>query len=190
MLNTQMLSKIAGVSLATSLAFIGTTHQALALNFSFSFNDTAGDNTGTVSGTAYGLNDNMDNQEPTSVTIDSAPSSLGVSLPITLTSADYKAASTGFDVSGGSITDANVFYVSSGEILRLNHNNLNTLTNRSNGLFSINNQGFSGATYSSPTAVPFGPSTDLGLGILGGIWGISRLRKAISVRKLIGNSQA
>ena len=70
--------------------------------------------------------------------------------------------------------------------------------NGTNNALRVNSQqlnnfpasGFITANATAPTSVPFGVSTDLSILILGGLYGASRLRKAIAARKLISNQEA
>ena len=185
MLNKQIFSKVAGISVAASLAIAGTANTAQALDFSFSFDDTVGNNPGTVSGKIFGLADDATGQQPTSVRIDSAPASLGLTTPLTFSGSDYIGSSTGFEVATGAISNANVLYSNGNEALRLNFKNQNRLTNSTTTEYSLNTGGFSGATYSAsttPTAVPFGVSPNMGIVILGGMYGASRLRKKLAAK--------
>ncbi|MGD1919624.1 MAG: hypothetical protein ACFCAD_12475, partial [Pleurocapsa sp.] len=56
MLNTQMISRVAGIGLAASLALAGTANKAQALEFDFSFG--SGSPGGEVTGRVGGLSDN------------------------------------------------------------------------------------------------------------------------------------
>lgn len=186
MTNKQILSKLAGISLATSIAFLGTANTAQALDFSFSFDDTVDPNQGTVTGTIMGLNDNANGQQPASVTVDNAPASLGfTSLPLSLDYTD----GNGFDVSNGAIVNASALYTGVDAGLRFNTdpNGANRLRNIGNSEFSRAVNGFSGVTYTAssnpPTSVPFGVSTNMGIVILGGMYGASRLRKKLAANK-------
>ena len=190
MLNTQILSKVAVIGLATSFAVLGATDKAQALDFSFSFDDTTGSNQGEVTGTISGLSDNATNQQPSSITVNSAPASLGfTSFPLTIASTSNLARSNGFNVSGGEITGANTSFVSTNEGIRFNFGaqGLNRLTNRSNNEFSASANGFSGVTYTpmtnTPTPVPFGPAPNMGILILGSMYGASRLRKKFAANQ-------
>lgn len=188
MLNTKILFKVAGIGLATSVAFLGTANKARALDFSFSFDDTAAPNQGTVTGTISGLSDNATDQKTATVSIDSAPASLGFSsLPLTFNNAS----GSGFDVSSGAIQNtSSIAYNTTGAVVRFNvgAQGLNTLTNTSNRQSSFGANGFSGVTYaaintSTPTPVPFGAAPNTGIVILSGMYGASRLRKKLAANK-------
>ena len=185
MINTQKLSKLAGIGLATSIAFLGTTNTAQALDFSFSFEDIAGANQGTVTGTITGLSDDTNDQQPATVTVDSAPSDLNFSsLPLNL---NYQNGD-GFDVSGGVITNASALYSDTGSQIRFTTGTVgvNSLKNLANNRTSRAGDGFAQITYTAsstpPTAVPFGVSPNMGIIILGGMYGASRLRKKLAAK--------
>ena len=62
-------------------------------------------------------------------------------------------------------------------------NNVNGLTFDGYSSTTGNVGGFSGATYSAATPLPFGVSTDLSIIILGSLYGASRLRKRLTASK-------
>ena len=185
MINTQKLSKLAGIGLATSIAFLGTTNTAQALDFSFSFDDTAGANQGTVTGKITGLSDDTNDQQPATVTVDGAPSDLNFSsLPLNL---NYQNGD-GFDVSGGMITNASALYSDATSQIRFNFggaevNSLKNIADSTNVLTSRAGDGFANITYTNDaTPVPFGVAPNMGIIILGGMYGASRLRKKLAAK--------
>ncbi len=173
-----MLNKyfqVAGVTIAALLSSAMFAKSASALDFNFTFPN----NGNPVSGTIFGLTDNS---------IDQPASSVSVSTPAPLTNFTSPTRNF-FTVANGAITDAD--YVS-----KTNPNNLVFINKQGiiNGSYiAIGNRSNTPVTFSqvsSPTPVPFGVSPDMGILILAGMFGISRLRNKIAARKLINSNQA
>ncbi len=154
------------------------------LNFSFSFTDdpTVGTTPGTVTGEIDGLSDNS-TSAASDVIIDTVPSALGgIStegpLPIeTIASGWNNPIINSFTVSGGQITAASFFAVSSygHAALILNFSGENLLTFDKNNTYVKNSGGFAGATYAPLVAAPAVPepaSFQIGLASLPivGLW--------------------
>jgi hypothetical protein len=154
------------------------------LNFSFSFtNDPSyGKTAGTVTGEIEGLSDNSTGAAA-DVIIETAPSALGgIStegpLPIeTIASGWNNPIINSFTVSGGQITAASFFAVSSygHAALILNFSGENLLTFDKNNTYVKNSGGFAGATYAPLVAAPAVPepaSFQIGLASLPivGLW--------------------
>ena len=155
MVNTKMISKVAGIGVAASLALAGTAGKAQALEFDFSFG--AGSPGGEVTGRVGGLVDNAANQTASYVWL-------------------YTPVAETFDLSTSSL---NSFTVSSGAVtvddfIADGFNDPTQLRLFSGSSFGSYDTSFGNVTY---TAVPFGVSTDMSIAILAGLYGASRLRK-------------
>ena len=167
------LFKVAGVGLGMTMA-LAVSSSAQAYNFSF----TLDDGTNSATGTIYDLSDGN----------GVAPSSIEVNSP-NIGLVTFPGSGGTFDVAGGSIVASNYESFASnapailnlspnpstniGGILAFNYND----ASRTNIVDSDSNP-----QYSQATPVPFGVSTDLSILILGGLYGVSRLRKKLSAR--------
>ncbi len=190
MLNKSLI--FASTLMATTLAVAITAPHAKALEFTFSFSNVTGSTPGTVSGKITGLEDNTSNQAADSVIIESFPGSLGGSFDEGDDAVAWNdVQENSFSVTNGEIVSAmfyaetasfnNLFALNTvvlGDLFDANYLTLDRSTDVSN------TGGFEGASYSLlSTPVPFGVIPDTGIGILAGIWGISRLRKTMRGRK-------
>jgi hypothetical protein len=121
------------------------------LDFTFSFSNTNGNVSGTVTGEIFGLMDNATGPA-TNVIVDSYPAGLGLPAPpLTIFSGVTENL---FTVSAGEITAADYLAVTINNGLSLNSGgNLNALVNGPAGKTVLNAGGFSGATY-TPVSVP------------------------------------
>ena len=181
--------KVASTFMATTLALAIFAPHAKAFNFTFSFDNVTGNVTGTVSGTITGLEDNTSNQAADSVIIESFPVGLEGSFDEGNDAVAWSIPfANSFTVTSGSITDANfsIFSVGGNDRLLINFSGTGgtNLFSKDNLATNVANQdGFGGVTFAPATPVPFGVIPDTGLGILAGIWVISRLRRNIVARK-------
>ena len=184
----KQISKFAGIGFASTLALSITTSNAHAFDFTFSFDNVEGNTPGTVEGIITRLNEGTGAAD--SVIITSFPAGLGGTIDngndATLWSDQF---TNSFTVNSGSITAADFFAglgAGTSDIFCLGDcggNNVNFLSLDSQTTQTANINGFSGATYTAATPVPFGVSTDLSLLILGGTYGVSRLRKRMAANK-------
>ena len=165
------LSKVAGIGLATTMAL---AMQSSARAFDFSF--TLDDGTDSVTGTIFGLQNNA-TSSPSSIEITSG--GFGT----------YPSSGGTFTVAGNSIVSSNYSASASAApaSLRLSDINGFRYNDMSRGM------GGKGALFDSDdnpqysavggaTSVPFGVKTDLSILILGGLYGVSRIRKTLSAR--------
>lgn len=169
MLNKSIqLGSIAIAALLSSSIF---AKSASALNFNFSFDD----NGNNISGTIFDLTD--DSTGGASKVSLSTPSNLDFSSPT----------ANSFTVAGGAITDATYssntnpnlqFFAGAGF-------KLGSYRNPSSPNYTPVN-----FTQAAATPVPFGVSPDIGILILSGMFGVSRLRNKIAARKPINSNQA
>jgi hypothetical protein len=96
---------LSAFALAFVLALASTPGHALTFNFSFtSVAAPPGNVTGTITGTITGLEDNVANQQADAVSITSAPSAFGLTVPFSVALPD--AASNVFTVASGVITES------------------------------------------------------------------------------------
>ncbi len=176
-----MLNKyiqVAGITIAALLSSTMFAKSASALDFNFSFN-----NSGIpVSGTIFGLNNNTSNQPASSVSLNSPDN-------VTFNTANPNS----FNVTGGNITNVNYNSSNTSGNLFLNGS---TTAGSFNGFGSSGSSSGSDLTFSplvtggGATPVPFGVAPDLGILILAGMFGASRLRNKIAARKLVNSNQA
>ena len=160
-----------------------TAQNAKALEFTFSFSNETGNTPGTVEGLIQGLNDNMDNQTPTAVIITDFPVALGSSTE-GLNAAEWSFQPLGpnFGVFNGELTSISYDARSSDGFLLSLDISTQTLGSLSSG--GPDPDFVAGSLSVAPaTPVPFGVIPDTGIGILAGMWGISRLRKTMRGRK-------
>lgn len=158
MLNTQMISKVAGIGLAASLTLAGTANKAQALSFDFSFG--SGSPGGEITGRVGGLNDNSTG--PASYVWFNSP----VSETFDIGTASFNS----FEVTGGAVTSDS-----------FNADGFNSPTQLRlfpGSSFGSYDTSFGNVTY---TAVPFGVSTNMSIAILASLYGASRLRKKFAV---------
>ena len=73
---------LTALAFASALALASPPSQALTFNFSFTGELTPGGGRGTVTGTIFGLQDNMTNQQATDVVINSAPHDFPITFPL------------------------------------------------------------------------------------------------------------
>lgn len=177
----KQISKIAGISFASTLALAVTANNVYAFDFSFQFSDGTNTATGTILGLTEGTS------TPSSVTASSP--SLGITdvnftTPVSFTSG---AANTFTVLSGEIISDDYVAEADngSGDLIFFDGDRSEGSWIRPYFLGNASNIGSETITYTplSPTSVPFGVSTDLSLIILGGLYGASRLRKKFVASK-------
>ncbi len=143
-----MRDRLLAACIALTLACAPSAH-AGALSFTFSFSNVTGTVPGTVTGEITGLTDNG-TSSATSVTIDSYPAALGLSLSVPFeTIAD--SALNSFTVANGDITSGYYFAVGVGSYaFGINHIGGNYLENAS-GPELFNGDGLGGVSF---TAVP------------------------------------
>lgn len=155
MLNTQMISKVTGISIAAAIAIAGTAGKAQALVFDFSFG--AGSPGGEITGRVGGLADNS-----------AGPASyVWFYTPIAESFNVGTANSNTFTVTGGAVVEADFNAVGFND-------DTTQLRLFPGGTFGSYDTSFSNVTY---TPVPFGVSTDMSIAILAGLYGASRWRK-------------
>lgn len=183
------ISKFAGIVFVSTFTLGMTANNAQAFDFTFSFDNVNGTVPGTVEGIITGLEEGTGAAD--SVKITSFPAGLAGSFDNgnDATLWLFQMANS-FTVNSGSIVAADFLAIhavgNSSDILCLGScftNNANSLTLDNDSTNTANNDGFAGATYTAATSVPFGVSTDLSLLILGGIYGVSRLRKRMAANK-------
>ena len=190
--------KIAVISISLLATLDATTKNANALDFNFAFtddpNDLSGGNriAGTVTGVIRGLQDNQTNQQPTSVEILSFPAGLQGDVETNLIASDWELTlNNGFTVNNGNITAADWAALENdngsgdgSDQIRINLGGQNLLTFDNLSTLVFNANGLAGVPFSPVSAaVPFEFSPTLGLVAMGGIFGLSRLRKRIGNSK-------
>ncbi|WP_319423114.1 PFE-CTERM domain-containing protein [Pleurocapsa sp. FMAR1] len=148
---------------------------ASALDFNFSFND----NGSNVSGTIFGLNDDTSSQSSSSVSL-STPSNLTFNSPNLNSFTVANGAITGVTYRSGTIP--NLRFIDTSDNIQ------GSYRGTSQPVF-ITPVTFSQVT-GGATPVPFGVAPNMGILILGGMFGASRLRNKIAARKLINSDRA
>jgi hypothetical protein len=142
----------------------------LALVFSFEFDNTIGNVSGTAKGRILGLAD-TGTSSATQIFIDSAPAELGFTFPIDVFAFYTLIEANSFVVSGGNITAAEFLATSNGDTswfwINKENNNFLDIETGANDLFVWNSNGFSGVRF-MPLPVPgplqiFGVATAFGL---------------------------
>lgn len=196
--------KVAGISLATTIGLAVTANQVQAYDFNFNFNRDDLETSGTLrfnnalsiptnSASANELLDweinikNVNTNSEYSLFGDgngfgADNSDLDLTPPLTwnVSSTEASINSGVFRILGGSASEA-LFQVNKDFSTRnYSIEDANGRTYRSPAFGG--DAGFV-ATAVSPTAVPFGVSTDLSIMILGGMYGASRLRKKLAANK-------
>ena len=161
--------KVAGITIAALMSSTVFAKSASALNFNFSFPNSGN----PVSGTIFGVNET-----------DPIADSVSITTPANVTFDSSTATSNSFTVAGGTITNAD--YSSN------TTPNLRFLPGINFGSYENTNTNYSAITFSpaGATPVPFGVAPDLGILILAGMFGVSRLRNKIAARKLVNSNQA
>jgi hypothetical protein len=165
---------------ATSFALIISLPAHAGLNFDFSFTDTVGNTSGTVTGEIIGLADNG-TSAATDLVIDGYPAGLSLSaVPWDIfNDGAWFIVGNSFTVSGGEIIAANFFDSGPGEaIFSLDNLGFNTLED--NGLppnVTENAGGFAGVTYTAvPAVVPTPEPVSIAL-LLSGLFGLRLIRR-------------
>jgi hypothetical protein len=162
-----------------ALSFVlasGTAHAAL--DFDFSFTNSTGNVSGTVTGEIFGLADNTSNEAATDIVIDSYPSGLG--FPSTpwdvFNMSGITVVTNSFTVSGGEITAADLGLVEGISVgLDLDVKGENILATAGSEVENFN--GFAGATYTAVTAsVPTPEPASIVL-LLSGLFGLRMIRR-------------
>ena len=183
----QFLSSLISLSGLLAAAILSPS-TALALDFSFEFDNVIGNVSGTVKGRILGLAD-TGTSAASQVFIDSAPAELGFTPPINVFSFYPIIETNSFEVSGGNIIAADFLARNSPNIpwFWINHSNGSDLNNflgdEQNNLYVWNADGFSGVRFTNP--VP-GPLPIFGVAAA---FGFSRkLRKRIKSSAIIGTS--
>ena len=174
MVNTKMISKVAGIGIAASLALAGTANTAQALDFDFSFG--IGSPGGEITGRVGGLADNTSNQTADYVWLYTP---VGETFRLS--------GDNNFSVAGEMITAAtfdNAGFQDSSTPLVFRNETITLPAFLGGGTVPFVNGSYASSngavTY---TAVPFGVSTDMSIAILAGLYGASRLRKKLALRK-------
>jgi hypothetical protein len=170
-----------GASLLAAVTVVGSARSAHAASFTFSFDNVDGTVNGTVSGTIT-LPDGDGTFSASSVTVTSAPTALGYTIPLDILANASAIFNNSFTVSGGKINAASsVFqaFLTEGETLSLNSSALGTKLVLKGGFSDegVINSDNSTLVFSSATSVPE-PSALLGFGLLGAGALVSRKRKA------------
>ncbi len=187
--------QVASTFMATTLALAVTAQNAKALDFTFSFDNVNGNVAGTVSGTIIGLEDNTSSPAD-SIIIENFPAGLAGdfdngqdvvawdtifinNFTVTngiITSAEFEASEVN-DVFDNPIAEFDQFTLNRDFDIPTVGSNYLSLDGFSTNV--RNDLGFGGISFAPATPVPFGVIPDTGLGILAGIWVVSRLRKTI-----------
>lgn len=146
-MNLKTLIVSAALGTAAMLAQSPDAH-ASTLNFYYSFTDTVGNVSGTVSGEVYGLLDNSVGYASTNVTVTSYPAGLTglppapFSVPAYAASIGQSVVANSFDVTNGVVTIGSQYQVSVGYFDLNVYNYYNELFNPSGSLGVANFNGF------------------------------------------------